>query len=304
MSSLQVDRLSESQRILLAHYRSRLGRMAHQFAKNRMAVVALGIVLVTILMAVFAPYLAPHDPKDTVYREDGAVATLTPPNERFPMGTNHLGQDVLSQWIFGSRVSLIVAFLSGLSVMAIGTVVGLVSGYYKGVIDLVLMRVVDILYAIPATPLVLVVAMFYGSSIWVVIIAMVSVLWRTMARVIRSETLSLSEQPFVKAARAAGANDFRILFVHIAPVLVPLMLIEGTFVMGAAILLEAGISFLGLGATKMMSWGLMLQLTFSSGAIAVAWWWVVPPGISITILVMSFFYLSRGIEEITNPDVR
>lgn len=304
MSSRQADWLSESQRILIGHYRDRLATMAARFAENRMAIVALVIVLVTVFMAVFAPQLAPYEPKETVYKENGAVATLTPPTERFPMGTNHLGQDVLSQWIYGSRVSLIVAFLSGLSVIAIGATVGLISGFYKGLTDLVLMRLVDILYAIPATPLVLVVAMFYGSSVWVVIIAMVAVLWRTMARLIRSETLSLSEQPFVKAARAAGASDARIMFVHIAPVLIPLMLIEGTFVMGAAILLEAGISFLGLGATKMMSWGLMLQLTFSSGAIAVAWWWVIPPGISITILVTSFFYLSRGIEEITNPDVR
>lgn len=304
MSGIEADWLSESQRVQLGHYRSRVIEMGRQFAANRMALLALGIIGVTVFLAVFAPYLAPYEPTETVYRPDGSVATLQEPNPRFPMGTNHLGQDVLSQWIYGSRVSLLVAFLSGLSVIGIGSVVGLVSGYYKGVVDLVLMRIVDILYAIPATPLVLVVAMFYGSSVWVVIIAMVSVLWRTMARLIRSETLSLSEQPFVKAARAAGASDSRIMFIHLAPVLVPLMLIEGTFVMGAAILLEAGISFLGLGATEMMSWGLMLQLTFSSGAIAVAWWWVIPPGLSITILVVSFFYLSRGIEEITNPDVR
>lgn len=304
MSGIEADWLSESQRVQLGHYRSRAAEMGRRFAANRMALLALGIIGFTVFLAVFAPYIAPYEPTETVYKPNGAVATLEEPNPRFPMGTNHLGQDVLSQWIYGSRVSLLVAFLSGLSVIAIGSVVGLVSGYYKGLIDLVLMRVVDILYAIPATPLVLVVAMFYGSSVWVVIIAMVSVLWRTMARLIRSETLSLSEQPFVKAARAAGASDFRIMFIHLAPVLVPLMLIEGTFVMGAAILLEAGISFLGLGATEMMSWGLMLQLTFSSGAIAVAWWWVIPPGLSITILVVSFFYLSRGIEEITNPDVR
>mgnify|MGYP006280780051 CR=1 FL=1 len=304
MSGIEADWLSESQRVQLGHYRSRAAEMGRRFGANRMALLALAIIGFTVFLAVFAPYIAPYEPTETVYKPNGAVATLEEPNPRFPMGTNHLGQDVLSQWIYGSRVSLLVAFLSGLSVIAIGSVVGLVSGYYKGLIDLVLMRVVDILYAIPATPLVLVVAMFYGSSVWVVIIAMVSVLWRTMARLIRSETLSLSEQPFVKAARAAGASDFRIMFIHLAPVLVPLMLIEGTFVMGAAILLEAGISFLGLGATEMMSWGLMLQLTFSSGAIAVAWWWVIPPGLSITILVVSFFYLSRGIEEITNPDVR
>lgn len=304
MNEVVENRLSDNQQILLGHYKRQLKRMIGRFASNRMALVALGIVLGFLLMAIFAPFLAPHDPTDTVYRADGSVATLDSPSWQYPMGTNHLGQDILSQWIYGARVSLLVAFFSGLSVVTIGTVVGLVSGYYKGIIDLVLMRVVDILYAIPATPLVLVVALFYGSSVWTVIIAMVLVLWRTMARLIRSQTLSLSEQPFVKTARAAGASDFRIMFVHIAPVLVPLMLIEGTFVMGAAIILEAGVSFLGLGATDMMSWGVMLQLTFSSGAIVEAWWWVLPPGLSITLLVVAFFYISRGIEAITNPELR
>lgn len=275
--------------------------MAHRFRQNRLSMIALGIVGVTLFMAVFAPYLAPHEPTETVEGPQGGVPTLEEPSMAHPFGTNHLGQDVFSQWIYGAQVSLLVAGFSGLSVLLIGTAVGLTSGYYKGVVDLLLMRVVDILYGIPATPLILIVALFWGSSVWIVIIAMVIVLWRNMARLVRSETLSLSEQPFVKAARASGAGDIRIMFIHIAPNVVPIMIIEATFVMGAAILLEAGISFLGLGATEMMSWGVMLQLTFSSGAIATAWWWVIPPGASITLLVVSFFYLSRGIEDVTNP---
>jgi peptide/nickel transport system permease protein len=185
--------------------------------------------------------------------------------------------------------------------LVIGTTVGLFAGYYKGKVDLILMRVVDVLYGIPALPLVLIIAMFFGNSVWNIVIAMALVLWRTMARLVRSQTLSLAEQPFVKAAKAAGASDLRIMYIHIAPNLVPLMLVEGTFVMGAAILVEAGLSFLGLGAANMVSWGTMLQLTFTSGAIRSAWWWVLPPGLSITLLVVAFFYVSRGIEDITNP---
>lgn len=304
MIDIVTNRLSTSQQVLLDYYWSQLVETVNIFRQNRMAMIGIIIVGATLFMAIFAPFLAPYEPTETVYAADGTPVTLEPPSVEHPMGTNHLAQDILSQWIFGSRVSLLVGFLSGLSVIAIGTTVGLVSGYYKGMVDLILMRVVDILYAIPATPLVLVVAMLYGSSVWTVIIAMILVLWRTMARLIRSETLSLSEQPFVKAARASGASDLRILYIHIAPILVPIMLIEGTFVMGSAILLEAGVSFLGLGATEMMSWGVMLQLTFSSGAIAVAWWWVIPPGLSITFLVVSFFYISRGIEDVTNPQFR
>lgn len=304
MIEIVLKRLSTGRRLQYEHYLNQVREAADVFTENRMATIAMVAVLATLLMAVFAPFIAPYEPTETVYNDEGLPATLQPPTPANPMGTNHLAQDIYSQWIYGSRVSLLVGFLSAITVITIGTSVGLVAGYYKGIVDLVLMRVVDVLYAIPATPLVLVVAMFWGSSVWTVIIAMMLVLWRTSARLIRSETMSLAEQPFVKAARASGASDLRIMFVHIAPILVPIMLIEGTFVAGSAILLEAGISFLGLGATEMMSWGVMLQLTFSSGAIAVAWWWVIPPGLSITILVVSFFYISRGIEDVTNPQIR
>jgi len=303
MIEVVLNRLSTGRRLQYEHYLQQIREGINVFTENRMATIALLVVLATVLMAIFAPVIAPYEPTETVYNDQGEPATLQPPTASNPMGTNHLAQDIYSQWIYGSRVSLLVGFLSAITVISIGATVGLVSGYYKGVIDLVLMRIVDILYAIPATPLVLVVAMFWGSSVWTVIIAMMIVLWRTSARLIRSETMSLAEQPFVKAARASGASDLRIMFIHIAPILVPIMLIEGTFVAGSAILLEAGISFLGLGATDMMSWGVMLQLTFSSGAITVAWWWVIPPGVSITALVVSFFYISRGIEDVTNPQI-
>lgn len=304
MIDAALSQLSQSRRLQVEFYLSQIGDAISIFRQNKLAMVALAIVGFTLFLAIFAPFLAPYEPTETVYSDDGTPAVLQPPSVEYPMGTNHLAQDIFSQWIYGSRVSLLVGFLSAFTVIAIGTTVGLIAGYHKGVIDLVVMRVVDVLYAIPATPLILVIAMFYGSSVWTVIIAMILVLWRTSARLIRSETMSLSEQPFVKAARASGASDFRIMFVHIAPILVPIMLIEGTFVAGSAILLEAGISFLGLGATDMISWGVMLQLTFASGAIAVAWWWVIPPGLSITILVVSFFYISRGIEDVTNPEIR
>jgi peptide/nickel transport system permease protein len=295
--------LSQGQRVELQLYKQRFLDGWRIFRQNRPAMFGLIIVGLVILIAIFAPLLAPYDPFATHQKANGLPAILQPPTADHPMGTTNLARDVFSQWVYGSRVSLMVGFLSGATVLAIGTTVGLVSGYYKGKVDLVIMRIVDVLYAIPATPLILVIALFFGSSVWNVIIGMMLVLWRTMARVIRSQTMSLSERPFVKAAKASGASDLRVMYVHIAPNLVPLMLVEGTFVIGAAILIEAGISFLGLGATEMVSWGTMLQLTFSSGAINRAWWWVLPPGLSITLVVVSFFYISRGIEDVTNPQL-
>lgn len=294
--------LTRSQQITLRLYREQLVSAFHTFAKNRLAMLGAIFILVTLFMAILAPMLAPYPPMAVQETSVGTAAVLQEPSIQHPFGTTHLARDVFSQWIYGSQVSLLVGFLSGFSVMVLGTTVGLIAGYYKGTVDLFIMRFVDILYGIPAVPLILVVALFLGSSVWIVIIAMMTVLWRSMARIIRAETLSLSSQPFVKTARAAGATDFRIMTVHILPNLIPIILIEGTFTIGSAIIVEAGISFLGLGASSMISWGSMLQLTFSSGAIY-AWWWIIPPGVSITLLVLSFFYISRGIEDVTHPEL-
>lgn len=295
--------LTESQKIWIRVNKNKLANGWRIFSKNKLAMIGLLFILFNVFKALFASYIAPYEPHENHQDETGAYRNLEPPSWEHPMGTNHLAEDILTQWIYGSQVSLLVAIMSGLGVMIVGTSVGIFSGYKKGYVDLFLMRFVDVLYAIPAIPLILVIAMAYGSSVWNVILAMVLILWRTMARLIRSQTLSVSEREYVKAARAAGASNFRIITVHIAPALLPLILIEGVFVMGAAVLLEAGVSFLGLGATEMISWGVMLEMTFTTGAITHAWWWVLPPGISITFFVVSLFYISRGLEEITNPEV-
>lgn len=268
-----------------------------------MARIGLIILLVFAVLAIIGPSIAPYDPEAFIKDESGLPKTLEPPSSDHLFGTTHTGRDVFSQWVIGVRVSFLVGGLSGLSVMIVGTTVGVVSGYYKGTVDLILMRIVDMLYGIPATPLVLLLALFFGPSIWNIVLAFVFILWRTMARLVRSQTLSLSERPFVKSAQAIGASDTRIILNHIIPNLLPLILIETTIIIGFAIMLEAALSFLGLGATRIISWGTMLQLTYSTGAIRTAWWWVLPPGIGITLVVMSFYYVSRAIEEITNPEL-
>lgn len=297
------SRLTTSQQAALQRHREQAYRMLKVIAKYPSALLSITIIGIFVVLAVFAPQIAPYDPMAHFLTETGQTVGLQPPSLVHPMGTTHLGRDVLSQWIYGSRVSLIVGFASGFSVLVIGSTVGLIAGYYKGTVDLVLMRIVDVLYGIPATPLILVIALFFGPTLWNVVIAMVLVLWRTVARVIRSQTLTLSQRPYIKSARAAGASDARIILFHIVPNLLPLMFIQTTLVISSSIVLEAGISFLGLGAQDIISWGTMLQLTFSTGAIRTAWWWVIPPGLSITLLVLSTFYLSRAVEEITNPEI-
>jgi len=299
-NTLPID-LSQTQRATFRRYRRVATDVFEEFRAQRSAVFAAGVLGFFIFLGVFAPVIAPYDPTRE-FVINGQAQRLLEPSLKHPFGTTALSRDVFSQWVYGSRVSLIVGLVSGLAVMVIGTSVGVVAGYYKGNVDLVLMRVVDTLYGVPATPFILLLVLFFGTSLTNIVLAMVFILWRTMARVVRSETLSLAERPFVKAARATGASDFRIITVHILPNLLPLIMIETTIIIAFSITLEAGISFLGLGATDVTSWGTMLELTFSSGAIRSAWWWVLPPGISITLLVLSFFYLSRVVEGIRSPD--
>lgn len=268
--------------------------------ENDQARYGLAIVVVFSLIAIFAPVLALYDPSAHITGESGKLLANQPPTLSHPFGTNTYGNDIFSQWVYGARVSLLVGLASGFVVGVVGSTVGIVSGYYKGMVDMVAMRTVDILYGIPALPLILVLALFFGSSVTVIIIAMGLILWRTTARVIRAQTLSLSERPFVKSARASGASDLRIMLYHLAPNLLPLIFIETTIVVAAAIILEASVSFLGLGAE--LSWGTMLQLTMETGAIRHAWWWVLPPGLSITTIVLAFFAISRGIEDMASPE--
>lgn len=296
------DRLTASQRKSLQRYKEQILRVAKAIRRYPSAMAGLVIIVSFFLMAIFAPVIAPYDPMKIHHLANGATNDLSPPTRAHLFGTNHLGRDIFSQWIYGVRVSLLVGFLSGLIILAIGGSVGLISGYYKGTTDVVMMRIVDVLYGIPTEPLILIIALVFGSSVWNIIFAMGLILWRSMARIVRSQALSLSERPFIKAARAAGAGDIRIIYLHMAPNLLPLMLIETTLVIAWAIIVEAGMSFLGFGAQEMVSWGTMLQATFSTGAISFAWWWVFPPGLSITVLVTSFYFVARALEDITNPE--
>ena len=294
--------LSQDQAILISHYQTKTKNIMGLYVRNRSAMIGTIILLIYLSIAVFAPFIAPHGPFETMRTEEGIPDNMQPPGEDYLLGTNTLAQDVFSQWVWGSRVSLLVGIVSGLVVVLVGGTVGLIAGYYRGNIDLVVMRVVDMLFAIPVLPFILLIGLFFGASVWNVILVMGILMWRNMARVIRSGALSHAQRPYVKSARAVGAGDARIMAFHIAPNLLPLAVTEGTIAAGLAVTLEANISFLGFGAQDLTSWGSMLQLAFSSGAIRTAWWWVLPPGISITILVLSFFFIARGLEEVLNPE--
>jgi peptide/nickel transport system permease protein len=292
--------LSKSQRAILSRTKERIVRVGTALRQDKLAMTGLIILTLFVLLAVFAPYIAPYGPGETVTL-DGEFQRLSSPSSELLFGTNHLSQDLFSQWVYGSRVSLVVGLLAGSVVGIVGTSVGITAGYFGGRVDNVLMRFVDILYGFPATPLILVLALFFEPSLWNILIAFTLVLWRTMARVIRSQTLTIRERPYVKAARSTGASHRRIMAFHILPNLLPLILIEVMFITAFAIALEAGVSFLGFGV-QTVSWGTMLQSGFSNGAMREAWWWILPPGLSITLVIVALFYVARAMESITNPE--
>ena len=222
-------------------------------------------------LAVAGARIAPHDPMAIHYLPNGKVAQVEPPSRAFWLGTTHYGRDVLSQVIVGSRVAIIVGIISAFFITLIGTNVGLIAGYYGRHVDDVLMRLTDIVFGIPFLPFAVVLVALLRPSIWNIILTISCLLWRTTARVIRSQVLSLRERPFVRAARVAGASDFRIMYVP------------------------------GFGDPRAVSWGQMLYAAYISGSIRHAWWSVVPPGLCITLFTASVFLMGREYERIVNP---
>ncbi len=271
---------------------------------DRMGLVGMGLLLMFILMAVLAPWLAPYDPFVSNYREDGSLARMDPPSRDHWFGTTRLGRDVFSQVIMGSRVAVLTGLICAVVVASIGTVMGLVAGYFGGRIDDFLMRIADIAYGIPFLPFGIILIAILGPSIRNIIIAIVAISWRTTARVIRSEVLSLKNRSFIEAARVSGASDLRIMFYHLAPNVLPITLVYTALAMGWAIMTEASLSFLGYGDPMLWSWGKILFSAYVAQAIHVAWWWMVPPGVFIALFTMSGFLVSRSVEELVNPRLR
>jgi peptide/nickel transport system permease protein len=265
---------------------------------------SLVVVLAFVVLGIIGPLVAPHGPFDVLYNSDQSVLRLSPPTWRAWFGTTSQGMDVASQLIWGTRIALLVGLLSALGSVVIGTLIGLVAGYFGGWTDEVLMRLTDVAFGIPFLPFAMVVISIARPSIGLVILLIVLFLWRTTARVVRAQVLTLKARPFIWAARAAGAGHLHVLFRHITPNVLPLSFLYMAVGVQSGVMLEAALSFLGFGDPNVVSWGIMLNAAFQAGAMRSAWWWVLPPGLALSLFVISVFMITRAYEELLNPRLR
>ncbi len=254
--------------------------------------------MVITILAIIGPHVVPYDPFKINVNE-----VLLPPSSRHIFGTDDLGRDVFSRMILGCRVSIEVGLVAvGISTV-IGTVLGAISGYYGGVVDSIIMRFVDVMLCFPTFFLILAVITFLEPSIFNIMVVIGLTSWMGVARLVRAEFLSLREREFVLAAKALGASDRRIIFRHILPNAMGVVYVSFTLGMGAAILTESALSFLGIGVQPPMpSWGNIL--TLGKENLEVAWWLSLFPGLAILITVLSFNLISEVLRDWFDPRTR
>lgn len=277
---------------------SRPNALWQALCKNRLSWVGIGLLLLIVLAAVFAPWLAPHDPlaQNIAYR-------LEPPSADFWLGTDSYGRDVLSRLIYGARVSLLVGFVAILIAMCIGSSLGILAGYVGGVVDQVIMGLVDVLLSFPTLLLGLMVAAMLGASLENLIIAIAITEIAPFVRVARAPTIALKQRDFVEAGRALGYGPFRLMGVHILPNMISDVVVLGSLWMASAIRTEASLSFIGLGVPPpAATWGSMIREGFEN--ILDAWWLTVFPSIAILLTVLALNLLGDALRDAIDPKLR
>lgn len=264
------------------------------FVASRYGVVGLILLGIVTLAAIFAPLLAPDDPFAI-----GSAKFIRPGAEGHPLGTDHLGRDVFSQVVYGARLSLSIGLVAAGISAIVGVVVGSVSGYFGGWIDLILSRFTDMFLIIPAFFLIIVVVATLGNGILYVMVVIGLTSWPTNARLMRAQVLTLRERTFIQALTALGESRFRILLRHIIPNGIQPIIANSTLQIAGAILIEAGLSFLGLGDPNKASWGKMINDERAS--ILTAWWPSVCPGVAIVVTVLAFYLIGDGLAYVLSP---
>src|SRR5436190_16982419 len=263
------------------------------------AKVGLAVLLFFVLIAIFAPWIAPY----SVHEKTGAV--YCPPSKEHWLGCDDGGIDMLSLLIQGGRVSLVVGFAATLVAMIIGGGIGILAGYFGGWTDNVLMRITDYFLVIPDLPLAIIVAAVWGASLTHLIFVIALLLWTTTARIIRAQVKSVRERVYVKRSRSLGAGNARIIFRHVLPQIGPLLIANTVLTVAIAIFDETALSFLGIEGQIAVTWGRIIEFAFLRTAISAgAWWAIIPAGLCVAFVIMGCYWLGQAIEDALNPRLK
>jgi peptide/nickel transport system permease protein len=271
-------------------------RMLWATKRGKVCLTVLGLF---VFVAVFGALLAPYDPYAS------STDVLAPPSREHWLGTTEVGSDVFSQLLVGARVSIVVGISAAVISAVLGTAVGLTGGYFGGWTDKLLDGFENWFLVIPQLPLMIVLARLLNPSVFVLVVVIGITSWAGTGRIVRSQVLTLKERAFVERARALGASDWHIIRRHVLPNALPLIFANTVLIVAVSILAEASLSFLGLGDPTRISWGTMLENGFDAGApSAGAWWYIIPPGLCITVLVFVIGLIGYVFEQHVNPRLR
>jgi peptide/nickel transport system permease protein len=292
--------------VLNKYFVSRFHKGWQIFIQNplgKTGVIILGVFMIMAVASFFVPLIDPmYDPMTGI---DPDIKLSTGPSLTHWLGTDNVGRDILAQLLEGAKVAFIVGLSSAFFSIVIGTLIGMIAGYAGGLVDAFLMRMADIIMVLPSLVILLILASLFGQfNIWIIVFIIAIMRWPAVSRVIRSQTLSLKHRPFIEASRVAGASHIRIVLRHIMPNVLPLAFLYMTFRVTSAILVEAALSFLGFGDPSQVSWGMMLQWVWKSGHMFEAPYWLIPPGLCISLLTLAFYMLGRAMDEVLDPRLR
>lgn len=282
--------------------RATAGRVWNQFRRSRQGMAGLAVLAVFVLVALAAPLLADVRELNPVAARAAGNPQWASPGEFSPLGTDHIRRSVWAQFVWGSRVSLFVGLAATVLTVVIGSTIGIVAGFRGGRLAALLMRFTEWFLVIPFLPLAIVLASILGRSVWNIIFVIGVTSWPWMARLVRSQVLTVKQRLFVDRSRSLGAGGLHIVARHILPNISGLILANATLAVPISILTETSLSFLGLGNPSNPSWGKTLEEAFVNGAMTRnAWWYFVPAGVGILCVVLAFTMIGRALEEIADP---
>lgn len=289
-------------RVVWARRKLALHRFWQEFVRNRAGVAGLAVLGLYVVVALGVPFVTDASQLD-VTQVDGPI--LAGPSMEYPLGTDDAGRSVLLLTLWGSRISLLVGLLATLLSVVIGTGIGICAGHFGGWLSSVLMRITDWFLVLPALVLAIVLTTVLGRGWLTIVFAIGITSWATTARLIRAQTLAVEGRPYIERASALGAGHVHVMTRHVLPSVAPLMLANTTLAVASAIIAESTLAFLGLGDPTVISWGSMLNEALSVGAVtAGAWWYVLPPGVAILLVVLAFTLSGRALEAVLNPRLR